>query len=373
MRNRNNARLLFRLSGYWGLLIGLLSLGLRYIASQNPEAVEHLFSRGFYLFVRTLFDGMTSFLPFPAVYLLLGGAGWWIYRNIRKKNPHPGFTGWRLLGHRALQTGNLAGWIIAWFFWAWGYNYYRIPVEQAMGLNVVPLDQQKIATDFEQETARLSSLRTSDFFRDTFALSRENFPDDLERRLRQSLKSVLTRYGYPAYGQVRGRLLYPSGIFLCFSTAGLYLPFTGEGHIDPGLHPVQWPYVMAHELSHGYGFGDEGTCNFWAYLACLHSGNPAIEYSGRLGYWRYLASAYRKYDPEFFQQARDQLPPGIINDLKAISEAMNRYPDLIPNLQYRVYDAYLKSQGISEGMLNYNRVLVLTHAWREKERLSRSK
>lgn len=50
---------------------------------------------------------------------------------------------------------------------------------------------------------------------------------------------------------------------------------------------------------------------------------------------------------------------------------MDRYPDLIPALQYRVYDAYLKSQGIREGMLNYDRVLVLTHAWRAKEGLDR--
>ncbi|MBK7474743.1 MAG: DUF3810 domain-containing protein [Haliscomenobacter sp.] len=372
MRDRNSAYPVLRLSGYWGLLLGSVSVGLRWMASGNPEGVERLFSRGVFLFVRTLFDGLTSFLPFPSVYLLLVGAAWWMYRNIRKKKQPTGASGWRLLGHWALQTGNLAGWVIAWFFWAWGYNYYRIPVEQAMGLNVIPLDKQKIAADFDQETAMLSTLRSSAFFRDTLALAREDFPGDLERQLRQSLKEVLTRYGYPGYGRVRGRLLYPAGIFLRFSTAGLYLPFTGEGHIDPGLHPVQWPYVMAHELAHGYGFGDEGTCNFWAYLACIQSGDLAIEYAGRLGYWRYLASVYRKSDPQSFQRARDKLPPGIKNDLKAISEAMNRYPDLIPVLQYRVYDAYLKSQGISEGMLNYDRVLVLTHAWREKERLGPS-
>ncbi|MBP9874709.1 MAG: hypothetical protein KBC60_11735, partial [Haliscomenobacter sp.] len=85
MKNQNSANRLLRLSGYWGLLVGLVSVGLRWVASKNPEMVERLFSRGFFLFVRTLFDGLTSFLPFPAVYLLLAGAGWWAYRSIRKK------------------------------------------------------------------------------------------------------------------------------------------------------------------------------------------------------------------------------------------------------------------------------------------------
>ena len=44
---------------------------------------------------------------------------------------------------------------------------------------------------------------------------------------------------------------------------------------------------------------------------------------------------------------------------------MQRYPDLVPGLQYQMYDAYLKTQGIKEGMLNYNRVIMLVRAWRE--------
>ncbi len=368
MRNRTSTNAVTRLYGYWGLLIGFASIGLRWIASRNPELVERLFSRGFFLVARTFYDALTSFLPFPAIYLLLGWVVWLLARKARIKKTLRERFGWRRAGLWCLGVANLAGWVVAWFFWSWGYNYYRIPVERAMGLEVVPLDKKMITAAFEEETAILSGLRAAAFPSDTGALSREAFPENLETRLREALKEVLTRYGYPDYGRVRGRLLYPAGVFLRFSTAGLYLPFTGEGHIDPGLHPVQWPYVMAHELSHGYGFGDEGTCNFWAYLACLHSGDPAIEYAGRLGYWRYLASVYRQYDPEGFQQARDALPPGVKNDLSAIVEAMNRFPDLIPKIQYQVYDAYLKSQGISEGMLNYNRVLVLMHAWKEKER-----
>ncbi|MBK6948520.1 MAG: hypothetical protein IPH16_11070 [Haliscomenobacter sp.] len=91
MRDRNSAYPVLRLSGYWGLLLGSVSVGLRWMASGNPEGVERLFSRGVFLFVRTLFDGLTSFLPFPSVYLLLVGAAWWMYRNIRKKAAYGGF------------------------------------------------------------------------------------------------------------------------------------------------------------------------------------------------------------------------------------------------------------------------------------------
>jgi hypothetical protein len=42
---------------------------------------------------------------------------------------------------------------------------------------------------------------------------------------------------------------------------------------------------------------------------------------------------------------------------------MLRFPDLIPDLQPRIYNAYLKSQGIAEGVLNYDRVVMLAEAY----------
>ena len=136
--------------------------------------------------------------------------------------------------------------------------------------------------------------------------------------------------------------------------------------MDKGLHPVQWPFTLAHEMAHGYGFGNEGVCNFWAALACLQSKDPGIRYAGRLAYWRYIAVEYRRYDPEGFRRAREALPREVTMDLKAIQKAMDRYPDLVPRLQYRLYDSYLKSQGVKEGMKSYSQVLLLVRSWEQK-------
>ena len=79
-----------------------------------------------------------------------------------------------------------------------------------------------------------------------------------------------------------GDLYRPNGILLRFNSSGVYFPFTGEGHVDNGLHPVSKPFTIAHELGHGYGFGSEDVCNFLGFLACVRSDNPAIRYAGYL-------------------------------------------------------------------------------------------
>ena len=45
----------------------------------------------------------------------------------------------------------------------------------------------------------------------------------------------------------------------------------------------------------------------------------------------------------------------------------SKFTELAPKLRYQVYDSYLKAQGIAAGMLSYEEVLMLVHAWRVKQ------
>ncbi len=151
------------------------------------------------------------------------------------------------------------------------------------------------------------------------------------------------------------------------STAGFYLPFTGECNIDAGLHPIQLPFVVAHEYAHAYGITDEGSCNFLAYLSCNQSADPFVRYAGSLSYWRYIAGNYQAYYPKEYALFRKQLPKGIIADLDAINANGRKYPDILPRVRDFAYDSYLKSQGIEEGLESYSRIIMLVKAWKEKE------
>lgn len=340
------------------VVLGVLTLLLRTLAVGNPSIVESLYTRGFYQFFRMGIDPILALFPFPLIYLFFAWAGWRLWRVRKSWSGQP----WSV---RLLRLGAFWSGIVVVFFFSWGFNYLRLPLEELLGLSLQPLTTEELQEELTLETAELIRVRKAISGASSRALTRTDFPSALEATLRQDLRSWLQQHDLPAPGQVRGLLLYPRGIFLRFSTAGLYFPFTAEGHIDPGLHPVQWPSVMTHEMSHGFGFADEGTCNFLAYVALKDNANPALAYAGRLGYWRTLASRYRRQaKEEDYQTFWDALPAEIALDLAEIRKAMDRYPDLIPRLQYRVYDAYLKSQGIKEGMLNYDRVVMLANAWR---------
>jgi hypothetical protein len=125
---------------------------------------------------------------------------------------------------------------------------------------------------------------------------------------------------------------------------------------------------MAHEMSHGFGFTDEGVCNFIAYVACARHPNTYIAYAAHLDYWETLARACMRTDSARYQQTfRPRIPPGIRADEQAIRAQHRKFREFAPAVRYQVYDSYLKAQGISSGMLNYEEVLMLVHAWRQRK------
>jgi hypothetical protein len=348
---------------YIWILLGCAAILTKSLTANYPEWIEKYYSNGLYQGIRTIFDFSLSNFPFPSIYLFFTILGVVLFFNMRDwylkyKLKQLSFSVW------LRKFVGFIGGLVFFFFFLWGFNYNRLPIEQHMDLAISPLSLSELKSELELETKEIVALRQLIPNASDSALTRAHFPEDMEIHLRENLANNLKQYDYPAKGNIRGRLLYPEGIFLRFSSAGLYFPFVGEGNIDGGLHPIQWPYVMTHEMSHAYGFADEGTCNFLAFISCSSSPHPAVAYAGHLSYWRTLAIQYLRYEPEAYKAFRDRLPAGIRADLNAVNEQMDKFPDLVPNLQPRVYNAYLKAQGIPEGMLNYKRVIMLVHAWR---------
>ncbi len=339
------------------LILALVSVGLR--VALPPQAVESLYSRGLFPVIRTGLDATLTRSPLPLFYLfllvLLAVVAYGTLRLVRR--------GW---SWRALVYGStrLLSILLVSFLWLWGYNYGRQPVEESMSFTRYQPTLDELREEVYATASRLAEYRQA-VSRDTQALASARFPVDLEATLRPLVANALARHGYPAPGTPRGRQLLPRGILLRLGTAGVYWPWAAEGNIDAGLHPLQKPAVLAHELAHAYGFGDEGTCSFWAYLAAAQTKDPLLRYALELAYWRQIAGLLRYADPEAYLAWREaELDPGIRNDLTAIYANGELYQDLAPALRDATYATYLRAQGIHEGLLNYGRVVELVEGYR---------
>lgn len=348
------------------IVLGCFALLIRWLSS--PGFIEAWYSRGLFLVVRWLIDYLLAiWIPFSMIYLFFGGLLFWGYRKWKKTSFREQSWRYWLIGG-SIRILAFLGALLFFFLFLWGFNYGRTPVEDHLKLGLEPLSVEELKTMMIEEADQLAVLRTKIPEATDSALNRKNLPKDLEYNLRQDLEDWLRGHDFPVAGRARVKRIFPKGVFMRFSSSGLYFPYTGEGQVDAGLHPLQWPYVMMHEMSHAYGFGDEGSCNFLAYLAGIRSEDPMIAYAAHLALYRTVATNYLRYEPEAYVAFRAQLPLGIQADLNAINQNLQEYPDIMPRMRYVAYDAYLKAQGIQEGMQNYNRVVMLVKAWQKLER-----
>lgn len=350
---------------YSWTFLAISFLLLRWLGGFFPDVVEKLYAQGLFLGIRAVFDYTAGLIPVPMFYVFFIALLFSLGKNLKAF-----FLVQRPLRERVQRLGNhllkSISILIVWFLGIWGFNYARIPIEEKLELTIKPLPIQTIKAETQWVTRKTLEFRKLVVGEDTAALTDALLPQDLEAEMRKNLKSVLEELGYVAFGNVRARELYP-GLLLRWKTAGVYWFFVGEGNIDGGLHPLQKPFTMAHEMAHGYGFGDEGTCNFLAYLACLRSSRACIKYAGMLSYWRYMAGEYRYRLPNEFETFKNEyLSAGMANDLQAIYDNQKKYPSWMDGIRDAAYDTYLKSQGISDGLENYSRVVLLVTAWKMK-------
>jgi hypothetical protein len=351
---------------FWAIF-GLATLLLSALAHSQPELVERWYSRGLFQAVRRALDWTLGLLPFPPFYLFwIGVAVFWT--GVARRRPRAGGF-WTKFRFWLSRAGGFLGLLIGLFFWMWGFNYARVPLPEQLGLTVAPLDSASLWQELQAETLAVDALRARLAGTDTAALDDRRFwPPGAEDTIRQAVEKWLSAEKFPVGGQVRGRYLYPEGLLFLFGASGVYWPFTGEGNLEAGLHPLRKLPNMAHEMSHGYGFANEGVCNFIAFAALWDHPDPYIAYCARLDYWNALARACRRTDPERFKNlVRNGLSPGILADERAIRRQHDRFRELAPTLRYLFYDNYLKSQGIQAGMASYDEVLMLVRAWRSRD------
>ena len=312
----------------------------------HPFSALYVYQQGIFPLFRISYDYTLGYLNFPFLYVLLAGLvtyGAWVlfkYKNAETKIE-------KVTKRMLSGLGKAMLVLLALFFWLWGFHYYQPDFSSRFSTEYDPVDTLYLREEIHTVAKQLNYLRRS--IPDASIAEFEKRHDDLEDSLRDGLEPLLYESGWNISGRVRVRALRPEGVLLRFSAAGLYLPYSLEGHYDHGLHILQVPFTLAHEMAHGYGVTSEGDCNLLALVVTLHAQDPLIQYCGLLTYYRYLRS-----DDRFVNDRKTTWLDEIVKkDLVHIRENSLKYPDIFPFWRDHVYDWYLRIMGVEDGVKNY--------------------
>lgn len=185
-----------------------------------------------------------------------------------------------------------------------------------------------------------------------------SFGSDPAAAAARCVSGYLQSRGLPGGASLPSRVKsVPDGALLRVGSTGVVFPWLLEPHVDPGLPAHGTAHVALHELAHAAGYAREAEAEALAILAGLECGDPRVRYASALAAARAISRAMPG-DASAAYVAR--WPAGAAEDLAALAAAADGYRwDAVADAMHSVYDAYLVSQGASEGIGDYARATVI--------------
>jgi hypothetical protein len=317
--------------------------------------VERWYATGFYALLQPLLTGLTNLVPWAmldvliAALLVAGGVA--AVRTVRHRRTGRGQAARRLL---RLACVIAAGFLI--FLACWGLNYRRQPVEARIAFDRSRLTTERVVALAEQATRAVNTLYAPAHARAWPPLidMPAHFGDAFQRAVRR-----LDVGWQPVPGRPKPTLLAP--YFRWAAVAGLTNPFGLEVLPGPDTLPFERHAVMGHEWAHLAGFAHEAEAGFVGWLAC-REGDQQAQYSGWLDVWPALVAALPRSERD---RVAAMLAEGPRRDLRAAAARNARAVPAIRDAAWQGYDAYLRSQHVTEGVASYQGVvrLLAGSAW----------
>lgn len=329
-----------------------------------PDRVERLFVEGFGTAFSRLVSWSTSYLPFSLAEIVYAAIGAWVLLGplpaivsvLRRRRRVRDALASGIA--RVVQVGALA---LVSFYALWGLNYARAPAIDRLGWTPVRLDDPNALDELERLSRELVALVNDQYVTlhgsdDRGQVTAPAADVDLDRLFDASYARVTAAlHLHPSFAAPRGpaKRLVSSPVFSWLGISGIYFPFTGEANVNTLPVPWQIPHTMAHEKAHQRGIASEDEANFFGFLACIHSEDPFVVYSGLLFAQRRLVSTVQRADKDRAKALLAERLPGVQRDVDAANAFWAAWDGWGHLLGQTVNDAYLRSNRVEGGIKSY--------------------
>ncbi len=274
-----------------------------------------------------------------------------------------------------LGTGATGLAAVALFYALWGLQYARADLVMRAGWQAHAAPPVSVAAATAELTVLASELvdAANHDYRTAFGSADIGAPSDARDRLAEIDRAVdaglaavapvlresvaFTRPRGPAKPLAASLVLSYQGL------VGVYAPWTGEANFNRLAPGHEVPHAIAHEKAHQRGIAREDEANFAGYLACDASPDAYVRYAGHLFAQRQLLHELGRLDADRAAELVARRLPGVQRDVDASRAFWARFDGPVRRVQTRTNDAYLKLNGMPDGVGAYGRSAALVVAY----------
>jgi hypothetical protein len=263
--------------------------------------------------------------------------------------------GRRLRRGAALLVGTTSA-LAATFVLTWGAGYHRLPLAASLDLPPLGADLDTLEAAFERLLREVHASAPASPLMELESASLEAAARNAAHCVADLDEAVSgRRVSVPA-----GVRRLPAGTLMQAGYGGISFPWLLEPHVDDGLPGAAWLAVATHELAHAAGWAREADTDALSVLAGLACDDQAVRYATALHGFSVVGAAISSVTVPG-HPARTGVTLGFATlpevaraDRNALAGAVARHqvPARAESVG-RVYDAYLRSQGVIAGIADY--------------------
>jgi energy-coupling factor transporter transmembrane protein EcfT len=258
-----------------------------------------------------------------------------------------------------------AGVILNLFYITWGFNYFRRPLSERMGLNVTERSVDELEAFVLKTARKAGTLRETLNEDEDGVFLPEESRQQIFNELPEAYAALSERFPVFYADPTRAKSVLCSSGLSWQGISGVFVGLTAEPNVNVGQPPLLVYQAAAHEMAHQTGIAAENEADFTAYLACMCSDDPNVRYSALVYALIVSGNALYKADAERYLAAADTYGDAIWRDLQDYDAYWDAFDGAIQQSADRRNDAYLKHNAQQSGVESYGEAVDLLLAFEE--------
>ncbi|MBQ4354753.1 MAG: DUF3810 domain-containing protein [Clostridia bacterium] len=343
------------------VLLGIIALGIN-IAYISSASFADFFNQHISQPLRTLNAHLTGWIPFSlAEFIILGSPV--ILAAVLSVSLRKAMRSTRYFVRTVAGLLAIALFLYVMFVFCFGAGYRTTTVDKKLGLERTKVSAEELSDTMNIVISHLNELADDVMFVQNKGSVRPWSHDKAVDLCVRSYAALADQHSFIPKLDVPVKQIVASELMTYTHISGVYTFFTGEANLNTNYPYFVNVYTTAHEMAHQRGIARENEANFLAYLVCITSDDPYMQYAGYLNMYEYLASPLYSASPSLYGKAVGRLDVRVRYDLECYSDFFDRYRDNIAaDVSDAVNDTYLVLQG-TEGSRSYGMVVDLAVAY----------
>ena len=342
--------------------IGIVAFVFFQLLSLAPGLVEVVYATTVGPLIVQPLSRLTGLFPFSIVELCVVAYMVWLgvlsFKTVRAVAGKRRNVSNAVLGG-GLRLARDAGVYVALFYFLWGLNYARRPLDERLEWPAWTQPEVEVLRTLADQSVEAANRAYFEIHGTEDVGTPTAMPadaGDLDRALEEGWAGAAELLDLPAstrrrYGQTK-RLLF-SHLIARLGIAGFYFPWTAEANVLRDSPAVSRSQSMAHEKAHQRGIGPESEASFLGYVAGTLAPHAHARYSALVFAQGQLLRALARADREAAREVVANRFPGIQRDLEDWSEYWEEFEGVGTTIGRAVNDRYLRTNRVRAGVQSY--------------------